>query len=70
MHSDSTDDTRRLSMTVNSPDDIEATYNPTITYGKGASIVRMVNYILGDETFKRGLTVSLMLSIVLSYICF
>jgi aminopeptidase N len=69
MHSDSTDDTRKLSMTVDTPDDIDATYNPTITYGKGASIVRMVDYILGDETFRRGLTVTRPRQFIL-FICF
>jgi aminopeptidase N len=63
MDSDSTDETRRLSISVDTPDDIDATYNPTITYGKGASIVRMVDYILSDETFRRGLTVN---SIIIS----
>ena len=34
IQADSTDDTRKLSMTVNTPEEIDATYNPTITYGK------------------------------------
>ena len=57
MHRDSTDETREVSADVNKPDEIDQNINPTITYGKGGSIVRMLTYILGKETFQRGLNV-------------
>jgi aminopeptidase N len=53
---DSTDQTREVSADVNTPDEINSNLNPAITYGKGSSIVKMLTYVLGDETFRRGLT--------------
>jgi aminopeptidase N len=53
---DSTDQTREVSADVTTSDEINQNLNPTITYGKGASIVNMLTYVLGEETFKKGLT--------------
>ena len=55
---DSTDETREVSVDVNTPEEIDANINPTITYGKGGSIVKMLTYVLGEDTFRKGLTVS------------
>ena len=56
IQSDSSDETREISTDVNTPEEIDANINPTITYGKGGAIVKMLTYILGEETFRRGLT--------------
>ncbi len=53
---DSNDQTREVSAEVNSPQEIDANINSVITYGKGSAIVKMLTYILGKETFRRGLT--------------
>ncbi|XP_070545825.1 aminopeptidase N-like isoform X2 [Ptychodera flava] len=43
---------------VNRPEEINEIFD-AISYGKGASIIRMMNYILGEETFREGLTLFL-----------
>ena len=58
IQADSFDTTRPVSLDVNEPEEIESNIDPTITYGKGSSIVRILYYSLGEDTFKRGLTVS------------
>jgi aminopeptidase N len=45
-----------VSAQVNTPDEIDSNINPTITYGKGSAIVKMLTYILGEETFRTGLS--------------
>ncbi|CAF0852077.1 unnamed protein product [Brachionus calyciflorus] len=55
IQSDSSDTTRPVSLDVNSPEEIEDNFNPTITYGKGSSIVKMLLYILGEDTFRNGI---------------
>lgn len=58
LHSDASDDTREVSADVETPEQIDANINPTITYRKGGGLVQMLSYILGDETFTRGLSVN------------
>ena len=43
---------------VNTPEEIDAMVDGTITYGKGSAVVRMLNYILGESTFNNALTVN------------
>jgi aminopeptidase N len=59
IQADSSDTTRPVSLEVNTPEEIESNIDGTITYGKGSSIVRLLNYVLGEDTFRRGLTVRL-----------
>ncbi len=44
-----------VSVPVNNPDTIWEIFD-AISYKKGASIIRMMNHFLGDQTFKEGLT--------------
>jgi aminopeptidase N len=57
IHKDSTDETREVSADVNTPEEIDKNINPTITYGKGGAIVKMLSYVLGKQTFQKGLQV-------------
>lgn len=57
LHADATDDTREVSADVETPEQIDANINPTITYRKGGGLVQMLAYILGNDTFTRGLSV-------------
>ena len=41
---------------VNTPDDISALFDQ-ITYGKGGCLIRMMNYVLGNDTFSKGIKV-------------
>ncbi|XP_042901838.1 aminopeptidase N [Parasteatoda tepidariorum] len=43
-----------ISLPVRHPDEINEIFD-RISYGKGASIIRMMKYFLGDDNFKRGL---------------
>lgn len=54
---DSTEETREVSADVETPQEIDANINPTITYNKGGGIVKSLSYILGDVTFTKGLSV-------------
>lgn len=55
MLSDSVDSAHALTdSNVNDPDTVSAHFS-TITYAKGASILRMTQYLLGDATFVKGL---------------
>ncbi|RWS03028.1 aminopeptidase N-like protein, partial [Dinothrombium tinctorium] len=44
-----------ISVKVGHPDEINEIFD-RISYGKGASIIRMMNHILGSETFKKGVS--------------
>ncbi|CAF0711353.1 unnamed protein product [Brachionus calyciflorus] len=55
IQSDSSDTTRPVSLDVNTPEEIDANIDPTITYGKGSSIVKMLLYVLGEDTFRNGI---------------
>ena len=43
---------------VNSPEDIKNMFDE-ITYYKGGSILRMARYILGENTFRNGINVTM-----------
>ena len=43
--------------TVSTPSEIYELFD-AISYSKGACLIRMVNFVVGDEAFKAGLTVS------------
>jgi len=43
---------------VNHPDEINEIFD-SISYQKGASIIRMLEFFLGKDVFQRGLTVSM-----------
>ncbi len=53
---DSTEQTREISAEVYTPEEINENLNPTITYGKGSAVVKMLTYVLGQDTFRAGLT--------------
>ena len=46
-----------ISVEVNKPSEISSIFDD-ISYGKGGSVIRMVNYFLGNDTFNRGITVN------------
>ena len=54
MNVDSVPSSHALSIDVNKPSEINEIFDD-ITYGKGASVIRMVNYMIGNETFSKGL---------------
>jgi len=54
MNVDSVPSSHALSTDVNTPTEILEIFDD-ITYGKGGSVIRMVNYMIGNETFSRGL---------------
>lgn len=47
-------DTHALSQEVNSPAEISVMFDQ-ITYNKGASVIRMLQHVLGNNTFVSGL---------------
>lgn len=47
---DSLEDSKPLTHEVNTPDEIGDSFG-TITYNKGASVIRMVEHTLGHDTF-------------------
>ena len=55
MQVDSVPSSHAVSIDVNKPSEINEIFDD-ITYGKGGSVVRMVNYLIGDDTFNRGIT--------------
>ena len=57
MPDDASRTTRAVSTPSDSYDEIMRLIDPTITYGKGAAIVRMLTYIIGEDCFNHGLTV-------------
>ena len=58
IESDSDNSTRPVSLDVNTPEEIDGNISPTITYGKGSAMVKMLSYILSDKVFTKGLTVT------------
>lgn len=55
MLSDSVDSAHALTDTnVNNPTTVSAHFS-TITYAKGAAVLRMTQYLLGEETYVKGL---------------
>lgn len=62
MLADSYTSSRPILQKVSRPRQIEFLFD-IITYRKGACIIRMINRLLGDFAFKRGLTVRLFLKL-------
>jgi aminopeptidase N len=56
MNLDSSANSHPISVEVNNPDEINQIFDG-ITYGKGASVIRMMNYFLSESVFKNGLSV-------------
>jgi tricorn protease interacting factor F2/3 len=56
LRSDSLASTVPVSVPVTQPDEINQIFDPAISYGKGASVLRMIEAYLGEETFRRGVT--------------
>lgn len=54
---DSMSSTRPISIEIKSAEEIQTNIEPVITYGKGSAVVRMLTYVLGVETFDKGITV-------------
>ncbi|KAG8235179.1 hypothetical protein J437_LFUL015485 [Ladona fulva] len=52
---DSLESSHPISVEVNHPDQIREIFD-SISYDKGASIIRMMNHFLGEKTFRAGLT--------------
>jgi len=52
---DALESSHPISVVVNHPDEINELFD-RISYGKGASIIRMMANIIGEKTFKEGLT--------------
>ena len=53
---DSLESSHPIREDVNNPDEINEIFD-TITYGKGASIIRMMNAFLSENTFRSGVSV-------------
>ena len=62
MNSDSLESSHPISVEVNNPKDIIKLFD-SISYSKGASIIRMMNAFLTENTFKQGVTVRYILII-------
>lgn len=60
MVKDSLETSHPISVEVNSPKDVGAIFD-SISYGKGASVVRMMNGFLTEATFRKGVSVSIAL---------
>jgi aminopeptidase N len=58
---DASNTTRAISSNTNSAVEIMLAIDPIITYGKGSAICRMLTYVMGEETFDRGITVNYLL---------
>ncbi|MCL4133369.1 UNVERIFIED_CONTAM: hypothetical protein GTU68_051110 [Idotea baltica] len=52
---DSLESSHPISIEVDNPDEIGEIFD-SISYSKGASIIRMMNYYLTEDTFRQGLT--------------
>jgi aminopeptidase N len=62
MISDSLETSHPVSVEVNDPSEINAIFD-TISYDKGASIIRMMNAFLSENTFRKGVSVRFVNSI-------
>jgi len=58
MNADSVSSSHPISVEVNNPDEINEIFDG-ITYGKGGSVIRMMNYFLGEKVFNTGLNVKI-----------
>lgn len=52
---DALDGVQSVQVDVDHPDEISTLFDPAIVYAKGARLLRMVQYFVGDEAFQRGL---------------
>lgn len=55
MRMDALESSHPISVDVNHPDEISEMFD-SISYLKGASIIRMMNHFLGEQTFRKGLS--------------
>lgn len=55
MKADDDNNTHPVYVSVYDPDDISKIFD-LISYAKGGAIIRMMNFFLGEDTFRRGLT--------------
>jgi aminopeptidase N len=55
MEKDSLESSHPVSIEVNDPGEISAMFD-TISYNKGASIIRMMNAFLSESTFRKGVS--------------
>lgn len=56
MQLDSVPSSHPIFVQVNNPDEINEIFDG-ITYSKGAAVIRMMNYFLGESVFNKGLSV-------------
>lgn len=52
---DALESSHPVSVTVNHPDEIKELFD-SISYSKGAAVIRMMQHFLGEDVFKKGLT--------------
>ena len=55
MSTDQLVNTRPIEFEVNSPEEVDQMFD-SITYGKGAAVLRMMEMFIGEESFRRGVT--------------
>lgn len=51
---DASEDTHPMSHDVNTPDEVSNMFD-TISYGKGASVIRMMEHVIGSQKFLNAL---------------
>lgn len=52
---DAIDGVQAVQVDVNHPDEISTLFDPSIVYAKGARLMRMLQYYIGDDAFQAGL---------------
>lgn len=52
---DAIDGVQAVQVDVNHPDEISTLFDPAIVYAKGARLMRMLQYYIGDDAFQAGL---------------
>lgn len=55
LHADSNSHTTAIYAPLEDPKDINEHFDPAITYGKGAAVLRMLHNYIGDDSFRSGL---------------
>lgn len=53
-YADSLDSTRPMTHSVNTPDEISSVFD-SISYNKGASVLRMIEHAIGSDNFKKSI---------------
>lgn len=66
MGQDSLDNVHAMSFTVNSPADVSVAFD-SISYNKGASVIRMIEHLMGSGNFQTALRAYLRLQYVIGY---